>query len=370
MSEFYFNPDITYLNHGSFGATPKSVLEKQFEWQRKMEEQPVHFMERVLPEALHEAKCVAARFLDCDPNDLFFVRNATTGINTILDNLQLKPGEEILVTNHRYEAVGQTVKSFAKRWGAAVKEAHIDFPAPSREEMTESILDAVSAKTRIVLVDQISSLTATLFPVDALADAFREKNILFIVDGAHAPGQISVSLDSSGFDFWTGNLHKWCCAPKGSALLYVAPQHQRNFHASVVSHGYSQGIHKEFEWMGTEDYSAYLASSDAILLHESWGGAELREKNFRLMVEATQLLLSEVPTLRTGCSERTLAMRSFLWEQQQPQQIYANLLKNRKIEIVLQPWGNGSILRVSTFTPYNTINQIRLLCDALRQESL
>ena len=368
MPEFLLRPDVVFLNHGSFGATPKGVLEAQREWQSRMEAQPVDFMVRQLEPALRTALSTAAAYVGTSAGNLSFVPNATTGVNAVIQQAKLRDGDEILTTSHRYDAVGNALHHVAELRGAKVVEAHLPFPVEDGE-ILERVEAAISPRTRLMVVDQIASATAIGFPAEALVEMAKKRDIPILIDGAHAPGQVDVDLDILEPDYWTGNLHKWTCSPKGAALLYVAPRHQSTFHAHVISHGYRTGWQREFGWVGTMDFSAYLASTAAIAMHEEWGGERFRAQNHALMIQASELILSTFPNLPACAGKPTLAMRSFLLQGVAAEPLYA-ALQQAGIETVVHPWGSDSLLRISCFSRYNTLEQYVALVDALRRSNL
>jgi len=292
--QFLLDPNWTFLNHGSFGATPREILDAQIKWRHQMERQPVRFVVDQLQNATDAARKEAGRLLGANPANLAFVSNATTGVNAVMRSLSFRQGDEVLTTNHRYQAVRNTLDHICDRTGAKVVEAHIPFPLHSSEDIFSAVCNGFTSRTTLLVVDQISSPTALIFPVARLIQEAKSRGIAVLVDGAHAPGQLGFGqdnptprdcpgLDDLGADFWVGNLHKWICAPKGAAVLWVADEHRPRIHAPAISHGYKQGIHAEFDWCGTFDPTAWLASADAIRLHETMGGATLREANHQLV---------------------------------------------------------------------------------------
>jgi len=364
LNDFLLNPEETYLNHGSYGATPKPVLAAQMEWKQKMERQPVHFMHRILPGAYLEALERAAQFINADRTGLAFVPNATTGCNAVLQNLTFLPGDEILTTNHRYDAVYNTLSRHADRQRVKLVVANLPFGA-SDSTIANSLHEATTPRTRLLVLDHISSATATLFPVYEITRAFQEKGIMVLIDAAHSPGQIDVDLKRLNPDFWTGNLHKWCCSPKGSALLYVSEKHRTRFHAPVISHGYRKGFYDEMSWMGTADFSAYLASVTALDLHDKWGGKKFRLSNAKLQEEATDLILKQMPHLTTVESS-TLAMRSFMTPYANAEECYEYLLAQHGIELFINTWQERTLFRISCFGKYNSLDDYQTLINGLK----
>ena len=257
------DPNITFLNHGSFGACPKAVLAVQSELRQRLEADPVRFFTREFEPLLDQARAALAGFIGISPADVVFVPNATTGVSTVLRSLRLAPGDELVVTNHAYRACRNAVSFVADMAGAFVVEAKIGFPAES-DTVIDAILEATGPRTRLVLLDQVTSPTALIFPVATLVEELESRGILVLVDAAHAPGMVPLSLDQIGASFTTGNLHKWVCAPKGAGFLHVRGDRQDMVRPLVISHGFSAirpdkpRFHREFDWVGTIDPTPYL----------------------------------------------------------------------------------------------------------------
>lgn len=257
-------PDMHFLNHGSFGATPRHVLAAQDEWRARLEAQPVRFMGSELPVALRAAAARLAGFLGTTGERIAFVENATDGINAVLRSLRWVAGDEIVLANHAYGAVRNAVRFVVERNGLVVKEAVIPFPLDSQKSIQEAYRAEITDRTRLVLVDHIFSTLAVVTPVaDIIADCKR-LGVLVLVDGAHAPGMLPLELDALGADWYVGNCHKWLLAPKGCAFLYASQSGAKDLHPTVISHGYEAGFPHEFDWQGTRDYSAWLAVAAAL----------------------------------------------------------------------------------------------------------
>lgn len=365
MSEFLLSSDITFLNHGSFGATPRALMQKQRNLQDLMERQPVHFMERLLPDLLQESKSIVADFLGTASENLVFLANATTALNMILDNMTLMQGDEILATNHQYDAVKFTLQRIAKQTGASVRVIEIPFPIPPPEQIVDTVLTEIRPNTKALVIDHVTSPTAVRLPVEEIAKELKDSDVRVIVDGAHAPGQIDVALDREHFDYWAGNLHKWCCAPKGCAVLYVAPQHQETFQSSITSHGFQCGMQQEFSWLGTDDFTPYLIAGEAVRLHQQWGDATFRQRNFELMKEASSILLKDHPQFVASHPQSTLAMRSFAFGYPIERDLYHKCLNEAHIEVVIQRWGQRCLMRISCFSRYNTLEDYEYLSSTL-----
>jgi isopenicillin-N epimerase len=302
------DPAVTYLNHGSFGATPTAVLAIQAELRREMELEPVDFLVRRLPARLDEARSALATFVGADPADLVFVPNATTGVNAVLRSLDFAPGDELLTTNHVYAACRKTLEFIASRSGAKVVVATVPFPIGGDEEIVTAVLEAVTSRTRLALLDHVTSPTALIYPLQRLVEELHYRGVDTLVDGAHAPGMLPLDLASLGPAYYTGNAHKWLCAPKGAAFLFVRRDRQAALHPSAISHGYLQGFHAEFDWTGTCDPTAWLCIPEAIrymgsLLPGGW--PEVMAANRALAVRARSRLCE---TLRVAppCPETML----------------------------------------------------------------
>jgi isopenicillin-N epimerase len=284
------DPDVAFLNHGSFGAAPRAVLAEQERWRAAMERRPTHFMDQELPPALRAAAGRLAEFVGARSNDLVFVENATAACNAMLRSLHFAPGDEILVTNHGYAAVRKAAEYVAARAGARVVEAAVPFPLDDAAQVVAAVRSRLGPRTRLAIFDHITSPTAIIFPVCELTQLCRAAGALVLIDGAHAPGMLSLDVPAIGADWYTGNCHKWLMAPKGSAFLWAMPERQADTHPLVISHGFGQGFTAEFDWIGTRDPSAWLSVPAAIDFHERLGGARLRERNIALVREQATIL--------------------------------------------------------------------------------
>ena len=294
--EFLLDPDWLAVNHGSFGATPRVVLAAQDEWRRRLEAQPTRFMRRVLPEALRGAADRLARFVGGAGKDLVFVDNATTGCNAVLRSLSFAQGDEILLLSHVYGAVRNTARFIAQRSGVRLVEAAVPFPNPDPDTIIANLEAALSPRTKLAVLDHITSSSALVLPLERMVAACRAAGVPVLVDGAHGPGQVGLDVTALGADWYVGNCHKWLMSAKGCAFLWARPDRQQDLHPVTISHGLGQGFLAEFDWTGTRDPSAFLAVDAAIDFHYRLGGAALRARNVALAAEATALVARRLGT--------------------------------------------------------------------------
>jgi isopenicillin-N epimerase len=264
------DPDVAFLNHGSFGACPRAVLAAQDRWRARLERQPVQFMSRDLEGLLDEARVALARFVGAIPEDLVFVPNATSGVNAVLRSLEFAPGDELLTTDHAYGACRNALHFVAERSGATVVTAQVPFPLDGPEAVLEAVLAKVTPRTRLALLDHVTSPTGLVFPLAELVDALAVRGVESLVDGAHAVGMLPLDVSAIGAAYYTGNCHKWLCAPKTAGFLHVRRDLQPMIHPLAISHGLRlprrdrSRFLLEFDWTGTVDPTSYLCVPDAI----------------------------------------------------------------------------------------------------------
>lgn len=374
------DPAVTFLNHGSYGACPTAVLAKQDALRKRMEAEPVAFLGRDLPGLLDEALARLATFLGANAQDLAFVPNATTGVNTVLRSLQFQPGDELLVTNHAYNACRNALEFVAARAGASVVCAEVPFPLHDPQEVLDAVVASVTPKTRLALIDHVTSPTALIFPVAKIVAALHARGVETLIDGAHAPGMIPLDIQSLGAGYYTGNGHKWLCGPKGSAFLWVRRDLQEGLRPLTISHGANtpRAAHSrfqaEFAWQGTQDPTAYLALPDAVdfmatLLPGGWPG--LMQRNHELAVEASHALANALGT-SAAAPESMLGSMAALPAPDaisEGDNLNARLFERHAIEVPVMPFPRWPqrLLRISA-QAYNQPGDYAKLASALRAE--
>ncbi len=277
------DPDCTYLNHGTVGVTPFKVLEAQQDIRLEIERQPARFMNVDLRPRLRLAADAVADTLGGEGADYVFVENASAAINAVLRGLDFDPDDEILYVSHAYGAVKKAVEYIAARTGARAIVATIPYPPQNIDEILTPLNNALSPRTKIAVLDHVTSETALVLPLKAMIDACRNANVPVLVDGAHAPAMIDLDIPAQGATWYVGNLHKWMFAPRGCGILWSAPEVQDATHPLTISWGYQKGYVEEFAWTGTHDFSRYLAVPAAIEFMHELGATEMRQHNHALV---------------------------------------------------------------------------------------
>jgi isopenicillin-N epimerase len=362
--EFLLDPEVTFLNHGSFGACPRPVLERAQAWERELEREPVRFLVRRLPELLDGVRARLAAYLGAAAEDLAFVPNATTGVNIAARSLGLEPGDEVLATSLEYGACDLAWEWLCARAGARYVRAEVPLPIARPEDVVDALFAARTARTRVVFVSHITSGTGLLLPVDAIVARAHAEGLPVVVDGAHAPAQAPLDLARLDADFYAGNCHKWLCAPKGAGFLHVRPEHQDRIDGAVVSWGYDgeTTFHSRVERQGTHEPSAYLAVPDAIDFQAERDWDEVRSRCQALAREARDRLCELLGTEPIAPPEMVLQLASVALPPCDGAELQRRLFDEYRIEIPVM--NDGTLLRVSV-AAYTGREDVERLLDAL-----
>ncbi|MGC4017735.1 MAG: aminotransferase class V-fold PLP-dependent enzyme [Luteolibacter sp.] len=374
-------PGMVFLNHGSFGACPSAVIEKQIQQRWELDASPLQFLHHDHAGKLDLAREQVASFVGADPANLVFVTNSTTGVNAVMRSLEFSPGDEILITSHGYNACNNVVAEVARRSGAVVVMAKIPFPIERPEQATEAVLAAVTPRTRLALIDHVTSATGLIFPLLEIVRSLEERGVETLVDGAHAPGMLPLDLEALRPSYYTANLHKWVCAPKGAAILWVRPDRQEDLQPAVISHGNNtprpghSAFQDRFDWAGTHDTTAPLCAPDTIRWLEALvpgGWPEIRERNHRMVIEGRNLLCERLgitapcPDSMIG-SMATLPMPAGLdvpHEGPGPDPVYKRLFDEFHIELQVFAFEGRRWFRISSHL-HNSPDEYRYLADVL-----
>jgi isopenicillin-N epimerase len=369
-NEFLLDPEFIYLNHGSFGATPRKVFEQYQRLQRELERQPVAFLDRQYQSRMDDARQMLAEFLNTKPDRLVYVSNATTAVNIVARNLPLGPGDEVLSTDHEYGAMDRTWQFLASKRGFKYVRQPISIPIHNSSHILDQLWNGATSNTRVIFLSHITSPTAVIFPIKEICAEAKLRGILTVIDGAHAPGQISLDLTDLDADFYAGNLHKWLCAPKGAGFLYAHPDHHACLDPLILSWGWDSEkpgpslLIDHHEWQGTRDPAAWLAVPEAIRYQEQNQWDKVRHWCHSLAIE-TQDRLVELTGIPALVSPDLFAqMVSSKLPAVDTQQLHHYLYEQCKIEVPVFNWNGLPLLRVS-IQGYNSRFHIDHLLDKL-----
>ena len=383
------DPGVVFLNHGSFGSCSQPVLDFQQQVRARMERQPVQFFVRDLEGMLDVARAALAEFVGADADDLVFVPNATTGVNAVLRSLRFERGDELLVTDHEYNACRNALDFVAALWGARVTVATVPFPVASADDMAAAVMEHVTPQTRLALLDHVTSQTGLVMPIARLAGELAARGVETLVDGAHAPGMVPLRLREIGAAYYTGNCHKWLCAPKGAGFLMVRRDRQALIRPAVISHGANttrtdrSRFQIEFGWTGTCDPSAWLSVPESLRLVGSLlpgGWPEVMRRN-RALTLAGRKVLCDALGITPPCPDELIGSLASVpipdsTDTNAPASpLYADPLQDQlrlrhRIEVPIIPWPAPPkrLLRISAAL-YNSLPQYRLLAGALKNET-
>jgi isopenicillin-N epimerase len=365
-SEFLLDPDVIFLNHGSLGACPRPVFERYQEWQRELERRPVEFIDRRLPGLLADARAALGAYVGADPEDIVFVPNATSGVNLAARALALEPGDEVLGTDLEYGACDLAWDDVCSRAGARYVRAEVGLPLARPEDVVEQLFAGATERTRAVFVSHVTSETAAVLPVAQIVARARERGLETIVDGAHAPGQLSLDLEAIGADFYAANCHKWMCAPKGAGFLAVRPARQDDVHGLIVSwgHGGDASFRTRNELQGTRDPSAYLAVPAAIEWLDAHDWPLVQERCRAILSDAVRLLTELDGVEPIAAPPFRAQMASVRVPTDDPEALRRRLYDEHRIEVPVFARKSQPLLRIS-IASYNEPREVDALVAAL-----
>ena len=371
-SQFLLDTSITFLNHGSFGACPKPIFEEFQRFQLELETEPVNFIQKKQTDYLKTARESLAKFVGCKAQDLYFTTNPTFAINTLMRSLKLKAGDEILATNHEYGAMDRTWHFYCKKSGVRYIRQNISLPIISKDQIIKEFWKGYNSNTKVIFLNQISSATALIFPVKEICDKAKELGLMTIVDGAHVPGHIDLNIEALNPDFYTGTLHKWMLAPKGSSFLYVKKEFQDAIDPLVVSWGYeslSPGESRFIDYhehQGTRDVSAFICTPKVVAFLEENDWKEKSEACRKLVLSNYQRfcdLLNTEPICPIT-KEFLGQMASIPIRTDKPNELKEVLYNKYKIQIPVMPLNDKIFLRFS-INVYNSQEDLDVLYLAI-----
>jgi len=375
-AQFLLDPEVAFLNHGSFGATPRPVLETYQRWQRALETEPVRFLAHDLPGHLSHARRRLGDYLQVSGDDLVYVPNSTFGVNVVARSLDLRPGDEVLTSDHEYGACMKAWQFYSRRRGFEIVTQNIPLSAPAPDAVVDQFWAGVTERTRVIFLSHITSPTARRLPVAAICARARAAGILTLVDGAHAPGQIPLDLVATGADFYTGNAHKWLCSPKGAGFLYARPEVQHLVAPLIVGWGWEADpafttgstFRDNLEWLGTNDLSAYLSVPAAIDFQAEHNWPAVRRRCHAMLpdalaaVEAVTGLATVYPAGSAAYHQMAVAR---LPAGIDPLHLHTTLYNQFRIEIPCYNWAGQNLIRLS-IQGYNDAQDIARLIAALQ----
>ncbi len=379
-----FDPDVIFLNHGSFGATPNLVMEEQNRIRAHLESDPVRFFEREAFDLMNEANDKLSDFLNADSDGMTFCQNATSGVNTVLRSLILNQGDEIIIPNHSYQACWNAIDFVASRWGAKVIVVDLPFRCESEEEIIEPLLGAITPRSVLAMIDTVTSPTGLRMPFEKLVSEFQSRGVDVLLDAAHGPGLVPMDLIKLDAAWVTGNCHKWLCSPKGSAFLHIREDKKKETKPLTISHGHNADLSPqekfrfEFDWQGTRDPSAILCIPKSIEVLQSMvsgGFDEIIEHNNTLALNARNLLCESLGTNPPTPNSMISAMATIDLPGTYSggadimgDPLHNRLLDEFDIQVPVFPWPHHKMryIRISAYL-YNTIEEYEYLAKTLQE---
>ena len=370
---FALDPQATYLNHGAFGALSLPVADAQAEWRRHIERHPARFLRRELSGLLRRTAERVGDYVGARGEDIVFLDNASTAMNAVLRSFVLMPGDEVVTTSHCYGAVMRTLEFVCDRADSRLITAPLPFPMSDPEEAVEAVSRALSARTRLLVIDHATSKTALVLPIEAIVAEARERGIAVLVDGAHGPGMLPLSIEALGADYYAANAHKWLGAPRGSAFLWAAPERQPFLRPTTISHFIADGFTPAFDWPGTKDFTPVLAIPAALDFRARWGETAIAEYCGDLIRSAADQVARDLGTVRGAPDSMTGFMAAVALpptsggaKKPQAERLRARLLDEHDIEVDIQPVDGRLWLRLCAYL-YNEPRDYERLVEALRK---
>ena len=370
LNEWLFQKDLTFLNHGAYGAVPRPVLSAQHSWREELERQPVNFINNRLEAMLHDAAKDLATFVGASPDALVFVSNSTEGANAAIKSVEIGPGDVVVTTDQAYQGVVNALLKLCRSTGARLNIAKLPWPVFSADQIVDAVEATLGPRVRLVVLDHVSSKGAILMPIERLVGCCRKIGIPVLVDGAHALGMTAVNTESVKADWYVGSCHKWFCAPKGCAFLTVSEEQKLKTHPTVTSTGYQKGFWKEFSWIGIRDPSPWLAVTAALKFWKDLGVASARSYMNKLADWAGDELVNKWGTERVASTCLTGAMVTVRVPQSSrcdpftAENFHDHLLRCHRIEVPVFTHDGELWVRVSTHV-YNSEVDIELLASAI-----
>ena len=369
-SLFSLDPEVTYLNHGSFGACPKVIFDNLVSFQKKLEFEPVNFLDNHLYQYLKESRSALSNYINCDRDDIAFFPNPSTALNTLIRSLDLDSGDQILTTNHEYGALDRTWNFISKKRGCEYIKLDIEIPFTDKQKFIDSFKNAINSNTKVIFLSHITSATALIFPVKEIIDLAKQKNILTIIDGAHVPAHIDLDIKKLDPDFYCGACHKWMCSPKGVAFLYVKKEYQNMIEPLVVSWGYeaekpSDSQYLDYmQWQGTNDMSAYLTIPETIKFLNENDWKERAKECRELNLWAKNEICEKLNTYSLGNDEFLGQMTTIAFDFEDTINQKIEFYNKYKIQVPFIKWNNKTFFRISSQV-YNSKDDFEYLIKSL-----
>ena len=374
-SLFLLDPEITHLNHGSYGACPKPIFDSLISWQKKLEFNPVKHLAFDVYGYLEKSRKHLSKYINCDKDDIVFFPNPSTALNTVIKSLDLKSDDEILTTNHEYGALNKTWNFICKKTGAKYVKQNIALPLKSKDDFINAFIKGINKNTKVIFMSHITSPTGLIFPVEKICEIAKENNIFCIIDGAHVPGHIQLDIKKLDPDIYTGACHKWMCAPKGVSFLYAKKVIQNHIDPLVISWGYEAEIprHSKYldyhQWQGTQDPSSYLTIPDVINFLNQNNWSKVSKDCYKINIEAREMVNNCLNQIPISEDDFIGQMSSIKVRCKDPLKLQEIFYTDYQIVVPIVKWENNTLLRFS-IQAYNSIEDIEKLVFAIKKINL